>query len=708
MLRRSCLGWAVSVLLLAGGSSPGSGQDREAGSNPVPPRNPGEETPFLLEPVVVRAVPPVSVDDVLPVNEVTPVELDRRLYRTTPQALRHIPGVMVQETSHGQGSPYIRGFTGHQNLFLIDGIRLNNSVFRPGPNQYWNTVDPYSIERIEVHKSPNSTRFGTDAIGGTVQAITPNAFPKHGRSFGGELSYRVASAENSHTLRAESAILLTPDTALSGGGTLKHFGDLRAGDGTGLQPNTGYEEADADFKLQHRFHEDGTLTFAYQHVFQDDVPRTHRTVSAKSFAGTTTGSELQRKLDQRRQLAYAQLHRRNISDALDELTVSLSWQRQEESRFRERTGNRLDTQGVTVDTIGLWSVLASETRIGRLDYGFDYYHDEVDSFSSSSTIQGPVADDATYDLFGVFLRDQIDLTDRWWAAAGGRYNYTGVEAGSVRDPGTGTQTSLSDNWHAAVGDLRISYALVPGRLKWFGGVAQGFRAPNLSDLTRFDIARSGEVETAAPGLDPEHFLSFENGFSYQHPRVSASATGFYTRIDDQIVRVPTGASIGGMPEVTKANVGDGWIYGVEVGAAWEFAPQWTLFGNLTWMEGKVDTFPTPAPVIRREYMDRLMPLTGQAGLRWEEERERFWSELMLVAARKADRTSTRDNADTQRIPPGGTPGYTVLHLRAGWNINEHFQLAVAAENLFDKDHRVHGSGQNRPGRNFIASLTAAF
>jgi len=49
---------------------------------------------------------------------------------------------MVQKTSQGQGSPFIRGFTGFRTLFLIDGIRLNNSAFRDGPNQYWNTVDP--------------------------------------------------------------------------------------------------------------------------------------------------------------------------------------------------------------------------------------------------------------------------------------------------------------------------------------------------------------------------------------------------------------------------------------------------------------------------------------------------------------------------------------------------------------------------------------
>ena len=74
--------------------------------------------------------------------------------------------------AYGQGSPYIRGFTGYLNVMMVDGIRLNNSVFRTGPNQYWATIDPLSLSRLEVVKGPGSVLYGTDAIGGAVNAIT--------------------------------------------------------------------------------------------------------------------------------------------------------------------------------------------------------------------------------------------------------------------------------------------------------------------------------------------------------------------------------------------------------------------------------------------------------------------------------------------------------------------------------------------------------
>ncbi|MDD5707074.1 MAG: TonB-dependent receptor plug domain-containing protein, partial [Kiritimatiellae bacterium] len=61
---------------------------------------------------------------------------------TTPEALAELPSCLLQKTSQGQGSPFIRGFTGFRTLMLNDGVRLNNSVMRDGPNQYWNTVDP--------------------------------------------------------------------------------------------------------------------------------------------------------------------------------------------------------------------------------------------------------------------------------------------------------------------------------------------------------------------------------------------------------------------------------------------------------------------------------------------------------------------------------------------------------------------------------------
>ncbi len=128
-------------------------------------------------------------------------------FRTLPEAFQETPGMMVQKTANGQGSPFILGFTGFRNLLLIDGVRLNHSAFREGPNQYWNTVDAFSLQGIEVVPGQGSVLYGSDAIGGTVNALTkgPDLLAAEaGEGFSsGRALYRWSSGEQSHIGRVE-------------------------------------------------------------------------------------------------------------------------------------------------------------------------------------------------------------------------------------------------------------------------------------------------------------------------------------------------------------------------------------------------------------------------------------------------------------------------------------------------------------------------
>lgn len=110
------------------------------------------------------------------ISSVNSKYIESHLSRTTPEILMGTAGVFVQKTNHGGGSPFVRGLTGNQTLLLVDGIRLNNSTFRYGPNQYFNTIDPFSISRIEVLKGEGSVAYGSDALGGTIQVFTKITF----------------------------------------------------------------------------------------------------------------------------------------------------------------------------------------------------------------------------------------------------------------------------------------------------------------------------------------------------------------------------------------------------------------------------------------------------------------------------------------------------------------------------------------------------
>lgn len=637
---------------------------------------------------------------------------------TLPDALRDQTGTMVQKTSHGQGSPYLRGFTGFRNLFLIDGIRLNNSVFRDGPNQYWNTVDPLTVDRLEAVKGPFSSLYGSDAVGGTVKALTAGRrdFPD-GFNLDERVYYRYSSAADAHVVRAETSGNSGGEMGFLGGYTMRAFNDLKGGRDVGVQPKTGYDERDWDIKLDYFPSPDSMLTLAHQSVQQDDVWRTHKTIYGTSWEGTAVGNEKRRSLDQKRDLTYIQYSKCNIDSVIDELRTGVSRHRQAEVQYRIKADDSSDRSGFDVTTIGSFAQLRSSGSMGTFVYGLEYYHDAVDSFTwkyaadgsfKKTEIQGPVADDATYDLLGFFVQDDIPLTERLSLIAGGRYDRARVDANSVLDPVSGDRMSLSESWGSFVGTTRLFCRLDDtGSWNLFAGAAQGFRAPNLSDLTRLDTARSNEIETPSPDLEPERFLSWEAGLKGGHNGLALQVGCFYTDIDGMIVRTPTGAIIEGDNEVTKKNSGDGCVYGAEAEMRVKILSRFTAFGGFTWVDGMVETYPTSDPELVEEPIERLMPPTGRIGLKCDIPKG-FWLEGACRFAGKADRLSTRDAEDTQRIPPGGTPGYAVYDIRAGWQSGNTFAVSAAIENLTDEDYRIHGSGVNEPGRNFVLAADYTF
>lgn len=661
------------------------------------------ETPIVFTPT--REVVPVTITPYA-VSIISEEDVMRRLGRTLPELLNETPSVMVQKTAHGQGSPFVRGFTGYRNLALIDGVRLNNSVFRDGPNQYWNTIDPYSLRSIELVKGQGSVLYGTDAIGGTLNALTArplysdSGFLSGGRTFG-----RWSSAEQSYTGRVEGYVSEADQYGFLLGFTGKDYGDLRTA-GQGENPNSGYEEWDADLKAEFFLNPDTRLTFLHQQVHQDDAWRTHSTIYGIPYRGTTTGSDQRRSLEQHRQLTYLQLEG-NPGATIDHYLVGISHQRQAEEQYRVRGigDGRINISGFDVDTYGVMAQASSETGIGYLTYGTSYYIDRVDSFRnnfnndgsfSDRDIQGPVPDDSTYELADVFVQDRIELGERLDLWLGARATNARADIGRGEDPVSGDVFSLQDDWTSVVGSGRFLYDLDGNeKLFAFGGISQGFRAPNLSDLSRLDLARSGEIETPSPGLEPEKFTSFEFGVRREVDRNRSSLSYYYTDIENLMVGTRTGRIVDGSAEVTKTNDGEGYVSGIEWEMQQGLTERLTLFGWLSWQDGDLEQDGL------REPLSRIMPFTAEAGIRWENPDGDVWVELLAYGAASQTDLPLRDQLDTERIPLGGTPGYVIGTLRGGVEVRDGFTITAALENFTDEAYRVHGSGINGPERNFI-------
>lgn len=643
---------------------------------------------------------------------------NEQMAATMPEVLLETPGVLVQQTGHGQGSPFLRGFTGFRTLALVDGIRLNNSTFREGPNQYWSTVDAMAVDRLEVVCGAGGVMYGSDAVGGVVNAMMHR--PKFGDDEGwlwnaGAL-YRVSSAESSHAGRVEGSGAHREFAGFSVGLSGMTLGNVEGGRDVGEQPYTDYDQFSGDARVDYFLSAKTRLTVAFQRTQQEDVKRTHRTIYGLTWRGLSRGSDLQHSFDQLRELAYARLQHATARG--DQFMATTSWQRQDEFQLVQRANGTYQHSYTDVRTLGLSLQGTSPSPIGEWTYGIEEYRDFVDAAQlnydaagafTSAAIQGPVADNSTYDLAGIFAQDDVPLPGRVHVIVGGRFTWARADAGILRDPATATARSFEDDWLNLSGQARaLWHPDEAERWSVWTGVAQGFRAPNFSDLTRFDIARSGELETAALDLKPEDFISFDIGARTTQDRWEAGLSLYHTMIEDLIVRTPTGATVGGLLEVTKRNGAEGWVHGVEFDGRLLLPEGFSLFGSVAWQEGKADTYPTSNAASVRAPMTRMHPLTGLAGLRWEAPQRNYFAEAFGIAAAKQDRLSPDDARDTQRIPPGGTPGFATLNLRAGYNWKHHVRAVAALENVLDEDYRIHGSGYNQPGRNFKFSLEVAY
>jgi hemoglobin/transferrin/lactoferrin receptor protein len=638
------------------------------------------------------------------------------LSRTFVDSLRYTPGVTIQKTSYGQSSPYLRGLTGYHTLLLVDGIRLNDSVLRSGPNELWATIDAYSVDKYELVLGPSSVLYGSDSMGGTV-----NVFPRarHDDSCcydcDRRLIARYSSAENAITYRAEVEGNVTDRFGFLIGGTEAEFGDLYAGGDVNEQPFTGYGlhalDGTFDFKLTNKWN----LRLLGQAISLDDVERTHQTIHGISYNGTTIGTDLRRRFDFERELSAVTLDGHDLGCAIDRARLQVSYQHYGELQDRIRANGVRNVDAFDVHTLGLVANASSKTRIGYLTYGVDYYHDRVDStrdnYNAMGTltghgVQGVVGDDSSYDLLGAFIQDEFSLGNCWSIVAGARFTYAAVESDHVADPVLG-DIPIEDDWANVVGSARVVYR--PTKCSSiYGGVAQGYRTPNLSDLTRLDIARTNELEVPSPDLDPEHSLSFEIG-GRTEGRFSVEGAYFFTLLDDIIIRRPTAmVGPGGETVVIKDNAGEGHVQGIDVAASYRISKNWIARVTGTWQDGQLSQYPTSGPQLVDEPLSRMAPLQGSAQVRWHTADERFWVEARGLFVNQQTRLTTADQNDTQRIPPGGTPGYVVFGLHAGARLNNCVTLFGGVDNVLDKNYRVHGSGVQEPGINAMLGVEMKF
>jgi len=630
-------------------------------------------------------------------------EIVERNYRTTPEALTYTTGVLVQKTAHGHGSPFIRGLTGKEVLILVDGVRLNNSTFRFGPNQYLATVDPASIERIEVVKGPGSVLYGSDALGGVINIITrkrQDYSQPSARSV--EMNLVYGSADNEKTVRLAGE----GNSGNFGywlGGDYRDYDDLEAGGDIGVQPYTGYNEYHGNATFSFIRDKNRRLDFIIQHSSQNEVPRTDKFINDNES----------RVVDpQARTLFSLQWDGGLRSTAADRLRASLNYQLQREVTKRQTFGSTTVKQ--YDDEVGTASLsLQADKALGiehLLSYGLEYYGDDVESRrvdtdgGVATPKRGNFPDGSKYLTAGLYLQDKYYVSNAHTVTTGIRYSYSRARA-TLESFG-----ELDESYDDITASLRWSGEISEG-LRLFAGIAQGFRAPNLDDIAVLTNTNEGE-DVPSPGLKSEQSINYEAGLKLNRPAWEGTLTAFYSDFTNLIDRRPgtykglsfiddngNGVQDAGEADVVqKFNVGDAYIYGVETDARVFLDRDWSVFGSLSWSYGQNRTDNEP--------VSRIPPGRLLLGARWEQPGSSWWVEPLAEYSAEQDRLSARDVSDP-RIPPGGTPDYTLLNLRGGWKDRAQ-SIDVALNNLTDRLYKVHGSGIYGPGREIKFSYLYRF
>ncbi len=648
----------------------------------------------VLEPVIVSATRQVTKGYLLPFSysTVDAKTIHQKGSRTTPETLSGTTGVFIQKTNHGGGSAFIRGLTGNQTLILLDGIRLNNGTFRYGPNQYLNTVDLYTVDKIEVIKGSGSVQYGSDALGGVIQLFSRDlSFQK--KSFHATADVKAVSSNMEYTGRGEIAYQ-SESFVFSGGYTNRTFGDLYGGDTTGRQSPSGYSEQAFDAKMKLRLGKQTTVSMVHQYVQQRSVPLYHR-IKLENYAYYDFAP-------QERSMSYVKLENTSTQLWRQAINLVLSSQQSFEKRnyFRNGNANRFSEEdkvtilGATIDLASVWS------KQWLSNSGIEYYHDRVNSVKYQVPISGSAAnaqivrglypDGAGNHNFSIYSLHHFNM-GVFTIEAGVRYNALSIQM---------TDTSKSVT---SVGEVNLKPASLVSNLalgvqlhkqsRLYTTFSTGYRSPNIDDMGTLGLV-DFRYEVPAYDLSPEKSYHTEIGYRFKNKQLAITTSFFYMHLSNLITRVQVqGLQVNGYNVYTKQNSQESYIKGAELDLTYQLSDAFVFHLGGAHVFGQ--------NLSGKEPMRRIPPFNGTVQIRYE---NHGWYMMLEDMLANAQTRLAQGDKDDNRIPAGGTPGWNLINFYGGYRGNV-FSFSAGLQNIQNTDYRTHGSGINGMGRSVWLSCS---
>ncbi len=671
--------------------------------------------------------------------------------QTTAELLSQSGEVLVQKSQLGGGSPVIRGFEANKILIVVDGVRMNNAIFRGGHLQNVITVDNAMLAKTEILFGPSSVIYGSDALGGVLSFYTkdPLFSSTGGKSaISGNAFVRYASAYNEKTGHFDLSIGGQKVASLTSL-TVSDFGDLRQGSNyydqfpewgkrnfyvkriNGVdsmvantnpekQIETGYTQYDLLqkilFKTGHLQH---TLNFQFSTT--SDIPRYDRLTEVNA-AGVARSAQWY--YGPQKRLLAAWNTSLPASKLYDKGQVVTAYQDVEESRHnRNYRSAKLNNREERVKIGSMNADFFKKLGKAEWSYGAEITYNKVKSTAYAENITTGVKSglDTRYpdggsntQSYAAYTTGLYKIAKRIIINGGLRFTHNKLEANfNDKTFFPFPFDAIEQSSNAVSGNLGI--VALPGKGWKLNALAgTGFRTPNVDDMSKVFESGNGTLIVPNPNLKPEKTISYELGVSKTvAKKFSAGATVWYSKLTNALTT--DFSSLNGSPTVlyngttskvvTVVNMKKAYSWGLSANVNASISNHFNFVSLINYTYGRIRESPEDYP------LDHVPPTFGKTSILGNFGKLNFELFALYNAAKDSANFNLRgeDNQQYSADPVRGYyPGWATANFRAGYRIYKNAAFQLAVENIFDKYYRVFASGLGAPGRNFVLTLRGSF
>lgn len=668
--------------------------------------------------------------------------------QTSADLLGMTGSVYIQKSQLGGGSPMIRGFSTNRVMIVIDGVRMNNGIYRSGNLQNVISIDALSTESAEVIFGPGSIIYGSDAIGGVMDFHSLQPRFTADKEWKNKLNavVRYSSANNERTGHIDFA---TGNNRIAYLGSLTYsdFDDLKMGknggqdsylrpryvsrvgskdsifrnDDPSVQRFTGYQQLNVLQKLRFKASDHLDLQYTFHYSGTSDVPRYDRLIETSggnpSFADWYYGPQLWRM-----HAAQANLTKR--TSLYESGRIVAAYQAYEESRHDRRLNNarlRNQTEKVKIFSANI-DLNKALNDANELFYGVEYITNKVGSFADRINVNSGIVEPTvtrypnnsewkSYGLYAGFRSTIRQFTFN----VGARYNYVTVytpfDTSLFRLPFSNAEIKKG----AFTGNLGLVFRPTTKSQLNFN-FATGFRVPNVDDLGKVFESAPGQLVVPNSDLKAEYAYNFDLGYAINvADKFKFDITGFYTILNDAIVRRPSQyisqdsvvyegvkSRVFALQNAARANV-----YGVQTGLEVFFLRNfsWQIQGN--WIEGEETDDNKDEDVPLRH----APPFYGNTHVKFNGKKFRADVYMLWNGEISGEDMAPSEQAKTfiYAVDKNGkpyTPSWYTLNIKTSYQFSKFLAFTAGWENITNQRYRSYSSGIVSPGSNLVFSLRA--